>query len=177
MNRSGAGDTLSAMRRAGGSSDPGTSRRMFESLEPEAPPHESGEIEVRVRYCECDPMRVAHHASYIAWMEMGRTELLRPSGISYRDMEEAGLYLAVSKLSVEYKAPVFYDDRILVRTRVAGGGRARIDHVYEFHRLETGTPVTAPLAIGASTLACIDQSGRPKALPAWLAQSRQARRG
>ncbi len=121
---------------------------------------------IRVRYLECDPMGVAHHASYIAWLEMGRTELLRPSGVSYREMEAAGILLAVTKLEVRYQFPARYDDELTLRTWVSGGGRARIDHEYEIVRL--GDSSEESVARASSTLACIDPEGRPRALPDWL---------
>ncbi|MEC9373053.1 MAG: thioesterase family protein [Planctomycetota bacterium] len=142
------------------------------AMTPQGMPLTEGQIEILVRYCECDPMRVAHHASYIAWLEMGRTELLRPSGVSYREMEEAGVFLAVTRLVVNYKAPAMYDDTLLLRTRVSGGGRARIDHAYQlFRRREDGTAGDL-IATAESTLACIDATGRPRALPEWLATKR-----
>ena len=66
-------------------------------------------IEVRARYPECDPMGVVHHTVYPVWFEMGRTELLRSVGGSYRDLEEAGALLAVTRLEVRYRAPARYD--------------------------------------------------------------------
>src|SRR5262245_38934795 len=47
-------------------------------------------IEIRVRYPECDPMGVAHHAAYPVWLEIGRTELLRQGGVSYQQLEAEG---------------------------------------------------------------------------------------
>jgi acyl-CoA thioester hydrolase len=64
------------------------------------PPVAVHSIEVRVRYPECDPMGVVHHAVYPIWFEMGRTEMLRAAGGSYRDMEAAGVFLAVARLEV-----------------------------------------------------------------------------
>ena len=54
------------------------------------PPPRSGEIALRVRYAECDPMGYVHHSKYFEYFEMGRSELLRLSGIRYRDLEERG---------------------------------------------------------------------------------------
>ena len=62
---------------------------------------QSGSIEIRVRYAECDPMGVAHHSAYAPWFEMGRTELLRTTGGNYRDLESAGILLAVVKLAIQ----------------------------------------------------------------------------
>ena len=48
---------------------------------------------VRVRYAETDQMGVVYYANYFVWFEVGRTDLLRRSGWSYRDMEREGFSL------------------------------------------------------------------------------------
>lgn len=142
----------------------------------------SGALRLRVRYCECDPMGVAHHAAYIPWLEMGRTELLRDAGVSYADLEAAGVFLVIVKLEASYKRPAYYDDLLEVRTRVVQATRVKIRHEYEVVRVESGATLSSGIArqgiIGetlvtaASLLACVDRSGRPAALPDWLAGER-----
>ncbi len=132
-----------------------------------------GEITIRVRYAECDPMGVAHHGSYVAWLEAARTEILRDAGISYADMESHGVFLVITRLALAYKAPAFYDDLLTISAEVVGGGRARIDHAYEVTLAAPSKPhAAAPrprvLATATTTLACVDPSGRPVPLPAWL---------
>jgi acyl-CoA thioester hydrolase len=128
-----------------------------------------GATRLRVRYCECDPMGVAHHGSYIPWLEMARTELLRTSGVSYADLERAGVFLVVAKLSVAYRRPVVYDDVVDVACRVVGGGRVKIDHTYELAVVErNGAACMEPVAAATTTLACVDGEGKVRALPAWL---------
>ena len=63
------------------------------------------EVEVRVRYQETDGQRRVHHANYLTWFEIGRTEFLRSLGYTYRAFEEAGLYMVVSDATVKYRAP------------------------------------------------------------------------
>ena len=72
-------------------------------------PPTSGTLQLRVRYVECDPMGVVHHSSYLPWMEMGRTELLRDVGMSYAALETAGVFLVVTKVEVKYRRPLRYD--------------------------------------------------------------------
>lgn len=117
------------------------------------------DLDIRVRYCECDPMGVAHHASYLAWFEMGRTELLRANGKCYRDLEAAGVYLVVAKLDVRYKRPARYDDVLVLRTTVQDGGHVKIEHTYELLRGEE------LLAVASTTLACVNAEGRPQPAP------------
>lgn len=121
------------------------------------PPRQA--IEIRVRYCECDPMNVAHHSAYPVWFEMGRTELLRAGGQTYRAMEEAGSHLAVVSLSVKYKRPARYDDLLTLVTTLVEVGHVKIEHTYELRRGEE------ILATGESTLACLDRGGRARPIP------------
>lgn len=129
-----------------------------------------GVIRVRVRYCECDPMNVAHHAAYVPWLEMGRIELLRDAGVSYAAMERAGVYLVVASLGVRYRRPIVYDDVVEIRTRVSGGGKVRIEHAYDLAVVERdGRACEVSAASAESVIACVGAAGRPRALPAWLA--------
>lgn len=142
---------------------------------PVRPPAASGAIRVRVRYCECDPMGVAHHASYVPWLEMGRTELLRDTGVSYAQIERAGVYLVIVKLECSFRRPARYDELLEVRTRVVGGSRVKIRHEYEIFRVEQRSAdgddarVGELLMTGSTLLASVDHSGRPTPMPDWLA--------
>jgi acyl-CoA thioester hydrolase len=124
----------------------------------------SGEITIRVRYAETDRMGLLHHANYLVYFEQGRTELLRARGVSYKDLEDQGYLLVLTRLEVKYRWPARYDDVVTLRTSVVKTTAVRIDHRYEMHcegRL---------LAEGSSTLACVDRTGRPQALPEFLQQ-------
>ncbi|MCP3904964.1 MAG: acyl-CoA thioesterase [Planctomycetes bacterium] len=121
-----------------------------------------GSLEIRVRYCECDPMGLAHHSAYPVWFEMGRTELCRGEGIAYRDLEESGFFLAVVRLEVQYRAPARYDDVLALETTLERATRAKLVHTYRL--LREGRL----LAVGKTTLACLDRDGRPQALPEFL---------
>jgi acyl-CoA thioester hydrolase len=122
----------------------------------------SGEITIRVRYAETDRMGLLHHANYLAYFEQGRIELFRSAGYSYRDVEDQGYFLVLTRVEVRYKKPVRFDDLVTVRTIVERTTMVRIDHRYEV--LRDGVLV----AEGASTLACVDREGQPQALPAML---------
>ncbi len=118
-----------------------------------------GVTEVRVRYPECDPMGVAHHAAFPVWFEIGRTELLRQRGGNYRELEAQGIFFAVARLSVHYRRPARYDDQLTLRTTITGTGRASLDHAYELYR---GNEL---LATATTTIVCLDRDGRPRGLP------------
>ncbi len=107
-------------------------------------------------------MGLLHHANYLVYFEQGRTELLRSQGHTYRDLEDQGFLLVLTKVEVKYRRPARYDDLLTLRTIVERVTSVRIDHRYEV--LCDGQL----LAEGASTLACVDRTGRPQALPDFL---------
>ena len=119
----------------------------------------TGDITIRVRYSECDPMGVAHHTAYPVWLEMGRTELLRATGQTYREFEQAGIFLAVIELALKYRRPARYDDVLTLRTTLSGTSRVKIEHRYELYRGEE------LLATASTMLACLDRAGRATPLP------------
>ncbi len=124
----------------------------------------SGEITIRVRYAETDRMGLLHHANYLVYFEQGRTELLRERGLTYKDIEDQGFLLVLTKLEVRYRRPAHYDDLLTLRTTVERQTTVRIDHCYEL-LLDS-----VLLAEGSSTLACVDREGRVQALPQLLAE-------
>jgi acyl-CoA thioester hydrolase len=119
---------------------------------------------VRVRYSETDQMGVAYHANYFAWFEVGRTDLLRARGLTYRDLESGGLRLPVIEAHARFLRPARYDDVLDIRTRIASLGGARIAFEYEVRR-EGGD---APLATGSTAHATVDREGRVRRLPGEL---------
>ncbi len=119
-------------------------------------------VPVRVRYAECDPMRVAHHSVYAVWYELARTELLRLRGMAYRDCEAAGVFFVVARLSTRFRRPARYDDLLTVEVESLVSAGVKIEHRY---RLLRGREL---LATGESTLACVDADGRLRGVPAEL---------
>lgn len=131
----------------------------------------SSTIDLRPRYSECDPMGVVHHAAYIPWLEMGRTELLRDSGMTYAALEEQDVLLVVVDLQVKYRASARYDQPLQLTTTLVQSSRVKIEHAYELRRVEASTaPEAWPiLLIASTTLARVDRQGKVQALPDWLA--------
>jgi acyl-CoA thioester hydrolase len=126
----------------------------------------SGEMTVRVRYAETDRMGLLHHANYLVYFEAARTELLRSQGLTYRDMEDRGFLLVLTRVEVRYKGPARYDELLTIRTTVTRTTPVRIEHHYEV--LRDGTL----LAEGSTTLACVDREGKLQALPEWFLKRR-----
>jgi acyl-CoA thioester hydrolase len=106
-------------------------------------------------------MGVVYHANYFVWFEIGRCELIRAIGKSYRDLEGAGIGLPVIEAHCEYKAPARFDDELQVKTWGELLSPARVQFRYEVCRLADNTLN----AVGRTVHASIDQDGRPRRLP------------
>jgi acyl-CoA thioester hydrolase len=119
------------------------------------------EIEFRVRYAETDQMGVVYHTNYLVWCEMGRTDFIRACGMSYAEMERAGIGLAVTELSARFHAAARYDDMIRVRTTLVEVMSRAITFDYLIMKAEDG----CRLVTARTALTSIDQSGRPIKLP------------
>ena len=135
---------------------------MTESTTPASKTHAMNETRVRVRYAETDQMGVVYHANHFIWFEVGRVELLRQLGFSYKEMEkEDDCYIAVVDARCRYRAPVLYDDEVLVRTYLKNIRDKMIHFGYELRRAGTGEL----LAEGETTHIVADKQMKPRALP------------
>jgi acyl-CoA thioester hydrolase len=121
-------------------------------------------IDIRVRYAETDRMGVVYYSNYFIWFEVGRCELLRAIGRSYRQMEAEGIGLPVIEAHCEYRSPARYDDELQVRTTGRLLSPARVEFEYEICRPCDGTIN----ATGRTIHAAIDTSGRPCRLPDYI---------
>jgi acyl-CoA thioester hydrolase len=120
------------------------------------------ETRLRVRYAETDQMGVVYHSNHLIWFEVGRVELLRQLGFSYRDMERKdGRYIAVAEVKCRYRAPVFYDDEVVVRTQLKNVRDSVVHFGYELVRADSG----ALLAEGETTHIVTDSNMKVAALP------------
>ena len=115
-----------------------------------------------MRYAETDKMGVVYHANYFVWFEVGRTDLLRNAGWTYRDMEAEGFSLPVIEAHCEYKQPARYDDELEIRVEAARISPARLAFKYEIVRAAD----TEILVTGHTVHVTIDREGRPCRLPA-----------
>ena len=85
---------------------------------------------IRVRYAETDQMGFAYHGNYFAWFEVGRTDLLRALGFTYKNLEAEGLRLPVIEAQARFLRPARYDDILDVHTWLASCGGARVTFDY-----------------------------------------------
>src|SRR5229473_246979 len=130
------------------------------------------ESRLRVRYAETDQMGVVYHSNHFVWFEIGRVELLRQLGFSYRDMEQIDdRFIAVVDARCRYRAPARYDDEIIVKTHLKNVRESVIHFGYELVRVGDGLL----LADGETTHMVIDAQMKTAPLPpAFLKVFREA---
>lgn len=119
------------------------------------------ETTFRVRYAETDQMGIVHHASYVVWLEEGRSSWMRAYGSSYAQFEQSGYLLAVSELQVRYSHPARYDQAVTIRCWVAEVKSRRITFRYEVIDAETGTL----LVDGYTKHICLNRQGQVTKIP------------
>lgn len=122
---------------------------------------------LRVRYADTDRMGVAYHANHLRWFEIGRAEMLRSLGSSYREVEEGlGIMLPVLEARVRYRQGARYDDALRVETAVARLTRASVTFAYRIVREDDD----ALIATGTTEHCCVDRDGRAVRPPRELAE-------
>jgi acyl-CoA thioester hydrolase len=120
------------------------------------------ETRLRVRYAETDQMGIVYHSNHLVWFEIGRVELMRQLGFTYRDMErDDGRFIAVAEVKCRYRAPVRYDDEVVVRTRLTTVRESVVNFGYELVRADNG----ALLAEGETTHIVTDANMKIASLP------------
>lgn len=124
--------------------------------------HAVNETRIRVRYAETDQMGVVYHSNHFIYFEVGRVELMRQLGFTYKDMErEDGCFIAVVDARCRYKAPILYDDEVVVRTYLKNVREKMIHFGYELLRAGSGEL----LAEGETAHIVADAEMKPRALP------------
>ena len=119
---------------------------------------------LRVRYADTDRMGFAYYANYLRWFEIGRAEMMRSLGTSYREIEDSGVSLPVVDASCRYRKPARYDDLLVIETAVAHLGRASVEFAYRVLREADGER----LASGRTQHCFLAPDGRPARAPAAL---------
>lgn len=114
--------------------------------------------EFRVRYADTDQMGWAYYGNYLRWFEVGRAEMLRALGRSYRSVEvDDGLLLPVLDARCRYFRGARYDELVTIETGLLGSGRASVRFGYRL-RGEDGVV----LAVGYTEHCFLDREGRPR---------------
>lgn len=122
-------------------------------------------VKTRVSYADTDQMGYVHHAKYLEYFEMGRTEFMRAAGKSYAEVEKSGCLLVLTEAHVAYRRPAKYDMEITVRTRVRDVSHASVTFEYT---IENGQEA---LCEGWTKLACTNRNGKLTRLPADISEA------
>ena len=111
-------------------------------------------------------MGVAHHSSYVPWIEEARTEWMRARGRSYREMEDQGLALTVVRLDIRYRESARYDEVIRIRTWMDVQHRASVTLAYRLFRVDSPEAASEQVLAEAETrLALLGRDGSLLRIP------------
>ena len=122
------------------------------------------ETEIEVRYYETDGQGIVHHSNYFQYFELARVKMLKAFGYDYADLERDGIFLVVHSISCKYQLPAKFGDTLRIATNVERATTARIDHSYQVLRKSDA----ALVAVGNSTIACVDANGTVQRMPEFL---------
>lgn len=132
---------------------------MTSTLAPLDPAKTTTVSTLRVRFAETDLMGIAHHASYLVYLEAGRVEWLRRRGIRYETWIDKGIHVAVVEANVAYKAPARFDDLLTIETTLAELRTVSMKFTYVIRRGDT------VIAEGMTRLGCVDDTQKLVRLP------------
>ncbi len=104
------------------------------------------ETSIATRYPDVDKMGIAHHAVYPLWYEIARMEIMAKIGFPYQDMDSLGINPAMVNLNIQYLAPAYYPDSLLIKTKVKSYAPKKLELEYELFR----SGETAPLSTATS---------------------------
>ena len=125
---------------------------------------------VRVRYAETDRMKYVYYGNYPTYYEIGRVEALREIGMTYKSLEDSGIMMPVLELKVKYVKPAFYDEELLVITKIPTLPATRIQFEYEIFNSSEEL-----INIGETTLVFVNTSnGKPRGAPEEMIEKLQA---
>ena len=100
-------------------------------------------------------MGMAYHANYLRWFEMGRAELFRSIGMSYKEIEAQGYFLPLSEVVCKYVSSARYDDELIIEATLDTTVKAGVKFDYVIYRLEG----TETAAYGSTLHAFVDKDG------------------
>jgi acyl-CoA thioester hydrolase len=119
------------------------------------------DTEIRVRYAETDKMGIVHHSNYLVWFEAGRSEFCRARGFSYNDMEADNALMVVAESYCRYKSPAYYDEVLIIRTKVGEIRSRSLRFLYEVVRAADDTII----AEGETLHVVTDENKKVRSLP------------
>lgn len=120
---------------------------------------------MRVRYAETDQMGYVYYGNYATYYEVARAECIRNLGLTYRNIEEAGVIMPVLENNSKYIRPAKYDDELTIILRIVDKPGVRIRFDYDFYKADK------LIHKGYTILVFVDkQTGKPCEMPALLTE-------
>ena len=113
-------------------------------------------FERKINYYETDKMGIVHHSNYIRWMEEARIDMMEQIGMSYADMEKAGIISPVLSIKCNYKNMVHFNDTVEIKVKVVKYTGIKLELEYEMINMETGEVTTT----GESSHCFLDSEGK-----------------
>ena len=122
--------------------------------------------EIAVRFAETDAQGIAHHASFVVWLEVARVAYLAEHAGGYLAIQAQGLEALTTEVDVKYRRAAYFDDRLRIWTRCVDlrGARFRYEYVLERAGEVVADGYTAHATVDATTR-------RPTRVPAWFAEA------
>ncbi len=122
--------------------------------------------DVRVRFAETDAQGIAHHASYVVWLEVARVAYLADHAGGYRSIQEQGIEALTTGVTVDYRTAAAFDDVLTIRLRCVDVRGARFRYEYRIER-------EGELIATAETLhATVDaETHQPTRVPPWFVEA------
>lgn len=122
--------------------------------------------DVRIRFAETDAQGIAHHASFVVWLEVARVAFLERYAGGYQSIRDRGIEALTTEVSLHYHRAAYFDERVTVWTRCFDVRGARFAYEYAIER--AGELV----ADGLTRHAIVDAATyRPTRVPDWLAEA------
>ena len=122
--------------------------------------------DVRIRFAETDAQGIAHHASFVVWLEVARVAYLERHAGGYGAIRETGIEALTTEVHLEYHRAAYFDETLTVWTRCVGLRGARFAYEY---RIERAGELVAE---GRTRHATVDrETYRPTRVPVWLADA------
>lgn len=122
--------------------------------------------EIRIRFAETDAQGIAHHASFVVWLEVARVAHLEEFAGGYQVIRDRGIEALTTEVFLRYHQAAYFDERLVVWTRCVDLRGARFRYEY---RIERAGDLVAEAHTSHAT---VDrETYRPTRVPAWLADA------
>jgi len=140
----------------------------------------------RIPFSETDAMKIVHHSNHARYLERGRVEFLRLSGLDYASIMKRGLHYPLLEIRTRFKKPLVFDEIILIETAILEVSRARLDFQYKIYSVPALLAPTItteaysgvkPSVLGETFHCCVNEMGRPVAAEAGMLKRLQGLRG